>query len=176
MKINVSSIISDHLATLRDADAKRASTGDILLFYVLPALASGASMLLGFEERADAYGASITVFGIFIALLLNIQVGMFAIFQREWDISTDPRLEKIQRGTLEDRRVLLTELNANISYLILVSCTALFASLIFYTEEWERGLAPAVMVLLYTHFLLTLVMVVKRAHALFHKEYRDTKF
>lgn len=99
---------------------------------------------------------------------------MFSIFQRKWDISSDPKVEVIQRKVLEDRRSLLTELNANISYLILVSCLALIASLVFYAEKWEKGAPPALMVLLYSHFLLTLVMIVKRAHALFHKEYRDT--
>lgn len=176
MKINVSSILRDHFATLHVAGHKRTSIADVLIFYVVPVALGSTAVSMGFEVRADAYNASITFFGIFIALLLNIQVGMFAIFQRKWEISSDPRIAEIQRETLEDRRTLLTELNANVSYLVLIACAALLASLASYIEKWEKGFAPALMVLLYTHFLLTLVMIVKRAHALFHKEYRDTKF
>jgi uncharacterized MAPEG superfamily protein len=176
VKIDVSSIVVDHIRTLHVADSKRVSFSDLLLFYATPFAAALGSDRLDLEARADAYNASITFFGIFIALLLNIQVAMFAIFQRKWDVSTDPRLQKIQSETLANRRALLTELNANISYLVLVCCAALLSSLAFYVQKSEHGVAPAIMVFLYIHFMLTLIMIIKRAHALFHKEYRDTNF
>lgn len=174
MKIDVSSIVREHLATLHVAGKTGLSLGDFTLFYIVPVATMVFSVWANFEARSDAYNASLTFFGIFIALLLNIQVGMFAIFQRKWDLSNDKRVQDLQREIIEDRRILLTELNSNISYLVLVCCVALFASLLFYVKKWENGLAPAVMVLLYVHFILTLVMIVKRAHALFQKEYRDT--
>jgi len=174
MKIDVSSIVREHLATLHIAGKTRLSVSDLSLFYLVPVVAMAFSVWANFEARSDAYNASLTFFGIFIALLLNIQVGMFAIFQRKWDLSSDARVREIQREIIEQRRTLLTELNSNISYLVLVCCVALFASLLFYVKKWEHGVAPAVMVFLYVHFILTLVMIVKRAHALFQKEYRDT--
>jgi hypothetical protein len=175
MKIDVSSIVLDHLRTLRKANKNKISLGDIGLFYFFPVAAGTLAISLGFGARADAYNASITFFGIFIALLLNIQVGMFAIFQRKWEISTDPRIALIQQETIRDRRTLLTELNANISYLILVCCVSLVGSFLFYLNKWETDFAPSLILVLYLHFLLTLLMIVKRAHALFHKEYRDTR-
>ena len=175
MKINVTSIIVDHFQTLRDAQRNKLSAADIFLFYFIPIIAGALGLFAEFTIRADAYNASITFFGIFIALLLNIQVGMFAIFQRKWEISSDIRVAAIQQEVLVERKTLLTELNANISYLILVSCVSLVASFLFYLEKWEWGFAPSLTLALYLHFLLTLLMVVKRAHALFHKEYRDTR-
>jgi len=144
---------------------------DVALFYAAPFGAAIASCHYAFTVKVDAYNVSITFFGIFIALLLNIQVAMFGIFQRKWEVPKDQRLAEIQHETLSDRRALLIELNANLSYLILVCVAALFAALVFYIMDWKDGAAPPIMVFLYIHFLLTLSMIVKRSHALFQKEY-----
>ena len=73
------------------------------------------------------------------------------------------------------RRKLLEELNANLSYLVLFCCFSLIVVLISYIFEWKTGIAPAICSAIYLHFLMTLVMIVKRAHALFQKEYRDSE-
>lgn len=174
MKIDVSSIVRDHFDTLYDNRNSRASIVDIVMFYAVPAIAAGFAYCVGLKLKADAYNISITFFGIFIALILNIQVAMFAIFQRKWEIPSDKRLASSMADTLADRKKLLIELNANLSYLILVCCVALVLSLLSFIKSFDTCVIPAVMVFLYAHFLLTLLMVVKRAHALFHKEYRDS--
>jgi hydrogenase-4 membrane subunit HyfE len=174
MKIDVSSIVRDHIDTLYDARSNRKSKLDLLVFYGIPVVISFCAYYSEFKVTKDVYNVSITFFGIFIALLLNIQVAMFSIFQRKWDVPNDERMAQIQRDTLEDRKQILTELNANISYLILVSCCALVAVLIFYVQNWNSGIAPVVALFFYGHFILTLVMIVKRSHALFQKEYRDS--
>lgn len=174
MKINASSIIEDHLETLRSSGSNKTAWPDITIFYLLPIAVAIGSYFASFKIRADAYGISVTFFGIFIALLLNIQVAMFSIFQRKWTLSDDARVAEIQSDTIADRKKLLTQINANISYLILVSCAALVIVLAAYVEKWELGIAPAVVLMIYSHFLLTLLMIVKRSHALFHKEYRDS--
>lgn len=174
MKISVVSIVRDHFDTLYDSRSNRASMFDIILFYVLPLTGAGFSYCAGLRLKADAYNISITFFGIFIALILNIQVAMFSIFQRKWEMPSDKRIAASMADTLADRKKLLIELNANLSYLILVCCVALVLSLLSFIKSFDNYAIPAVMVFLYAHFLLTLLMVVKRAHALFHKEYRDS--
>lgn len=174
MKINVLSIVKDHFGTLYDNRNSRVSIFDVMLFYFFPASAATISYCLCVSLKADAYNISITFFGIFIALILNIQVAMFSIFQRKWEVPSDKRIASSMAQTLVDRKKLLIELNANLSYLILVCCAALVLSLLSFIKASSDGLIPAVMVFLYAHFLLTLLMVVKRAHALFHKEYRDS--
>lgn len=175
MKIDIRHIVTDHFRTLYDARTGNFSRLDLVLFYVMPLTAAVAAKLQGFAISNDAYNVSITFFGIFIALLLNIQVALFSILQRKWDRPADPRIAEIQEETLSDRARLLKELNSNISYLILTSCIALFMALLFYVKDWKAGYAPSMMVFLYSHFLLVLVMIVKRAHALFQREYTDSQ-
>lgn len=174
MKINVASIVRDHFGTLYDSRSNRASMFDVVLFYLFPLVASLFAYYSALRLKPEAYNISITFFGIFIALILNIQVAMFSIFQRKWDVPSDKRVAASMAETLADRKKLLIELNANLSYLILVCCVALVLSLLSFIKSFDNGFIPAVMVFLYAHFLLTLLMVVKRAHALFHKEYRDS--
>lgn len=174
MKINVLSIVRDHFETLYDSRSNRSSMFDIVLFYVFPIVAGISSYYAGALLKPEAYTVSITFFGIFVALILNIQVAMFSIFQRKWEMPSDKRVAASMADTLAGRKKLLIELNANLSYLILVCCVALVLSLLSFIKSFDNCVIPAVMVFLYAHFLLTLLMVVKRAHALFHKEYRDS--
>lgn len=174
MKIDVSYIIRDHLRTLRNAEKHRISAFDILLFYILPiAIAVCAYYFKLTFKKADVYNVSITFFGIFIALLLNLQVAIFAILQRRWEPSEDERMQPYQKTKFDNRRILLSEVNANLSYLVLFCCFALFAELVFYIREWLLGLGPSITVFIYTHFIFTMIMIVKRSHVLFQSEYGE---
>lgn len=172
MKLDVQSIVRDHCLTLIEGQSAKASVLDFVTFLGLPLIVAVLAGERGFDLKTDAYNVSITFFGIFIALLLNIQVAIFAIFQRKWTVSYDLVEARVQQVVIDVRRQLLGELNANISYLVLVCCAALVLSLCAYVAEWKSGIAPAATVFLYGHFLLTLLMVVKRSHALFQQEYR----
>ena len=174
MKTSIRYIIRDHFKTLRNAETGRISVFDIVLFYMMPASLAIIAYCFNLHlKKADAYNVSITFFGIFIALLLNIQVAIFSILQRKWRPSEDERMQPHQDEKLANRRTLLSELNANLSYLILFCCLSLVAALIFFVQELNIGLGPATMIFIYLHFLLTLVMIVKRAHALFQSEYDE---
>lgn len=174
MKLNVIGIFRAHFRTLRDADKVGVSYFDVFVFYVVPLSAGFAAIYNNMAVKNDAYNISITFFGIFIALLLNIQVAIFSIFQRKWDLSSDKRVAANQSAALKQRRTLLSELNVNLSYLVLICCIALLAALVFYVGQWTSGIAPAVMVVLFLHFMLTLLMIIKRSHGLFQKEYVDS--
>ena len=174
MKINVSSVVRDHLRTLRNVESSRVDYVDLIIFYGTPIAVAVAAFYSGFCVTIDGYSVSITFFGIFLALLLNIQVAIFGIFQRKWDAPSDPRLAEMQRQNLADRRTLLKELNSNISYLTLISCTGLSAVLMFYVFKITNGFGPAFSAFVYVHFILTFIMIIKRSHALFQKEYRDS--
>ena len=172
MKIDVRYIIRDHLRTLRNADTGKTSAFDVLLFYFAPLAVAISAWWSHIDlKKADAYNVSITFFGIFIALLLNLQMAIFAILQRKWEPSADDRMQPYQDEKFRNRQTLLAELNANLSYLILICCIALFAALVFFVREWNAGFGPAAMIFLYVHFLFTLIMIVKRSHVLFQTEY-----
>jgi hypothetical protein len=129
------------------------------------------SYLNRFFVGPDFYNISITFFGIFIALLLNIQVAVFGIFLRKWEKPEDKRYADQIAKKAQDRNILLREVNTNISYLVLISFFALIIFLVFYTLKYIDGIFAAFSVFIYSHFLLTLLMIIKRSHAIFQGEY-----
>lgn len=171
MKIDVTPIIVDHLNTLRDHRSGRRSIFDLAIFYGLPIFSSYIPFHFKIELDDSFYNLSITFFGIFIALLLNVQVAIFGIFQRKWEKPEDEHLASIQAQKLKERRALLGELNANLSYMVLFSCLSLVVFLAFYVLKLDKTIPSCVTFAIYVHFVLTLFMSVKRAHVLFQMEY-----
>jgi hypothetical protein len=171
MKISFSHIISSHLDTLKDQGSKRLSREDVLLFYVLPAIGGILSYFSGLVVDKNAYGVSISVFAIFSGLLLNVQVALFGILQRTWKAKGDEILDAQQAQKLLERRDLLSEINTNISYLVLVCCLSVSLFLVLYMIELKRPFEVSISTFIYSHFLLTLLMVIKRSHAVFQKEF-----
>src|SRR5689334_16067667 len=131
MKINPTAIIRDHLGTLHNAKTGKLSILDVFVFYALPLAAGLAAYLFHLCVDRDVYNVSITFYGIFVALLLNIQVAIFSILQRKRQPSQDRRISQEQRERENLRRKLLSEVNANISYLVFFCCIALCAFLLF---------------------------------------------
>jgi len=175
MKISVSSIIAGHMRSIKDASANRTPLEDYAVFFVLPIAIGLAAFYKDIKLDRDSFNVSITFFGIFIALLLNIQVAMFGIYQKKWEDPEDEILIGIHRNNVEVRRKLLEELNCNTSYLILVCGLAIVMSLISFVDKSANGWVSAIIILIYSHFLVTLLMVVKRAHALFQREYSSNE-
>jgi hypothetical protein len=173
VKINPILIVHDHLDTLRDFGSNKRSRTDIVSFYGVPALLAFGSYWVINLATNDFYNVSITFFGIFIALLLNIQVAVFGVFQHPWQRLEDERSAEIQQDALKKRLQLLQEINSNISYAVLLSCLALFVFLGFYGLNLKLKLSTSISVFIYLHFLLTLLMIIKRFHALFRKEYQE---
>ena len=171
MKIDVTPIIKDHLNTLRDHRTGKRSLFDFTLFFVAPLASIGVPIYFKMNFDTNFYNLSITFFGIFIALLLNVQVAIFGIFQRKWEKPEDEHLASIQAEKLKERRALLGELNANLSYLVLFSCISLVSFLAFYVLKIDEKIPSCATFAIYTHFVLTLFMSVKRAHVLFQMEY-----
>ena len=171
MKINIWIIISDHIATLRNARNGGISYLDLGIFFGVPFIFA----ILAFDSRLkfpdDFSSLSITFFGIFIALLLNMQLAIYGIHQKG-----QPRNSANQRNEIDEKeyclkRTLMAELNASISYLTLISTVALVLSFLHFILHIEQPFFVPISVFLYTHFALTLLMVLKRSYILFKKEF-----
>jgi|GEM_PF-1894667 len=174
MKINIFPIIYNHILSLYNAKTNKISWIDIFTFYFFPILFGVACYFLGVSFKSDVFNVSITFFGIFLALLLNIQVAIFGIFTRERKISDDPYQVSIQIESLKMRINLLSELNTNISYLIVVSVISLLLMLLFFIfYDIFSKYIPTITTILYIHFILTFIMIVKRSYVLFQGEYTD---
>lgn len=83
MKLDIQSIVRDHCRTLVDKQSLKPSIADFVIFFGLPLIIAIFVGKRGFLLKTDVYNVSVTFFGIFIALLLNMQVAIFAIFQRK---------------------------------------------------------------------------------------------
>lgn len=110
MKIDLSHIVIEHVGTLRDFDSRKTSKRDLMLFYGIPLFLSAFILIDGKAILSkDACNVSVTFFGIFIPLLLNIQVAAFGIFQRKWNSPEDDRVAEILQSELDLRRRLLQD-------------------------------------------------------------------
>lgn len=174
MKINVLSILKGHLLTLYDAKSGKISKLDIFIFYLGPFILGLICYWCRFYINESAYTLSITFFGIFLALLLNIQVAIFGIFQRKWELPNTPREKDASARKFSARQELLSELNTNISYLTVFCSLALIVFLGFFLFSLCGPAETSTLVFCYAHFILSFLMVVKRAHALFEGEYRKS--
>ncbi len=175
MKINIFPIIRDHLKSLRNEKTDKPSYLDYFIFFGVPIILGFFVYYNDLHLDRESYNASITFFGVFIALLLNIQIAIFSIYQRKWKRKQEDIDAQIQDEDLEIRRRLLEQLNSNISYLVLICCITLVIVLSSYVQSDNSILTATITFGLYAHFILTMLMIVKRAHALFQREYGENQ-
>jgi len=172
MKTSVAQILIDHLRTLRGA-SPRISFSDVFVFYLLPCALAILAYYFRLTITTETHGISITIFGIFIGLLFSVQVAIFGVLQRSWPAHSDLILDEQRKIKSELRRVLLGEINANISYLIVISTFFLIVFFLFCVSDKTDCIEMPITVLILSHFTLTILMVVKRTHAVFQTEYAD---
>lgn len=171
MKINVLEIVQEHLKTLCNTRKPFSCLTDLSIFFLFPIAAGTAAFFVRMPLDREVYNVTITFFGIFTGLLLNVQVAMFAIFQRQWHLPTDPKSLPGFNARYSERRSLLAELNTNLSYLTVFCCASLVAFFCFFTFNNMTPTAVGCSVAILLHFLATLMMTIKRSHILFSKEY-----
>ena len=174
MKIGIKNIVLDHLSTLQNAKSDKISAFDIFLFYGLPLILAILVYIDKIKFGSEVFSQSIAVFSIFSALLFSVQVALFGIYTKKRE-EVDEYSEAFSKERIEARRVLVRETNANISYLIVLSAGSVTIFLSCFAIKIFDRFEPALAVFLYLHFMFTLLMIIKRVHALFDKEYQLDK-
>jgi hypothetical protein len=171
-KINIWPIIAAHLDTLRDRRfGSRRSVPDLIMFFVLPAVAGILLLIFGFSFRADAVNGFLTAFAILTGLLLNLLVLIFTLAAG----SAPPNMD------LRARKVLLVEVFANVCFCLLnaiaVVCVSVVAlSYMRSMQGATTGRVSAFLLCFLTmNFVLTLLMVIKRMYVLLQKEIKRTR-
>lgn len=172
MKFSVYQIVRAHLLTLREADSNSPSAWELTQFYVFPFIFSSIAFGLCAKLDTEFYSVSVSIFSIFCALLLSVQVALYSILRDRLSLPDDPLEKEIEVRRHREERVLLRELNSNISYLILLSCIGVTIFLIFVAVDAYEVAQSAFFLYFYSHFFLTVLMVLKRAHAVFDIQYR----
>lgn len=161
-KIDVRDIVHDHFATLVDYSSGRRSGSDYVLFLVLPAAVTALLLYLRICLSEAAVNVLITALSIFAGLLFNLLVLIDGLADR-----------KSPPTTAEDARQMLKSVYANIAYCVLISLVTLVPLCISaLTNNPIANLVTSGLVyFLLGHFLLTLLMVLKRIHALLSHEF-----
>jgi hypothetical protein len=170
-KINIIGIIIAHLRTLRSGEAKKISKLDFFVMYIFPIFVGIAAYLTGWCISSSAIELSVTVYSIFAALLLSVQVALYGVSLRPLKPPADSKKQKEFNIVKEVRRSILSELNDNVSYLILLSIFFVTILLIIAINDNVGIAETALAVTMYLHFFVTLLMVVKRASIVFSREY-----
>jgi hypothetical protein len=172
MKINVLHILSSHYRTLSN-DKGAASFVDVFIFYILPLLLAGVTAYLCLVFSAETYSVAISVFSIFSALLLSVQIALFSILHTTWVMNEDIHIQDNQKILLKNRATLLNELNLNISYMIVISVLGVMSFFVFFAFQLKPAIEAFISTFFISHFFLSLLMIVKRAHAVFQREYDE---
>lgn len=171
-KINIISIVIWHLNTLRD-DRNRLVISDLLTFYGIPLLLAVGFFALDWRVPQAAIELSVTVFSVFAALLLSVQVALYSVSLRPLTPPTDQKKRKAFEARAASRNVVIKELNDNIAYLILLAVVWITVLLGLYVLGLHGRGSSAAVFAMFVHFFLTLLMVVKRASIVFSREYEE---
>lgn len=173
-KVNVSEIVLGHIKTLCDPAGKK-SVKDYITFFLFPGVLSVLGILAGYNLNKDVSSMLVNFGAIFTALLLSVLV---LVYDQESKlnsfISTDPLYEA--------KKKLLGQLYYNICFSILSSIVLVALCFVhsvvirlkfdfywggeFYHFSYARYLITPIVIFVTANLLLTIVMIVKRMHAM----------
>lgn len=170
-RINVSSILRDHLQTLKSGPDKRLRKPEAFCFFIVPLLLSLVDLSFGWRMNDGVVNLTITVFSILAGFLINLLVLLYSIAQKkaaeqglsnELDGHPSPDAQQALSETVQQSL-------ANIAFAILLSVlivvVLIFASS-FESEGAARLYVTSVIIFLATHFIVTFMMILKRIYIL----------
>lgn len=173
-KLRTRHIVSGHLATFRNYESGRTVPKDFATFLGLPALIAAGLTAAGARIPETAIGALIAGLAIFTGLLFNLLLLVADVATRT--DNPDPAVGT-RRLRLRVQVSVLQELHANVSFAVLC---ALFALIVLIGLSLEgdlpgRRAGEALAFFLGALFLLTLLMILKRAYALLSSQVEEVK-
>jgi hypothetical protein len=158
LKIDIFSIIKDHISTLKNANDGKATGWDKLIFLLSPIGLSISLLCLKIYFSEGFVNIIVSGLSIFVGLLFNIIVILFDI------VKTD----KVKK----EKKNLIREVVINISFCIVISLFAIITAL---TTQLCWGFYVQILSNFITYFLvleffITLLMVLKRMYFIFITE------
>lgn len=156
-KVDIRDILKDHFSTMVSYGTGKRSIGDYALFFVLPAILTGFVVWFSIVLSDTAVNVLITALSILAGLLFNVLVLIHTLAERF-----------VAPTGKQDGQQFLREIYSNIAYAILISllCLPPLVLLVIFQNSIIRGIANATATYLVLHLGLTLVMILKRLHAL----------
>ncbi len=164
-------IIKDHIRTLKLYNSQGVDRISVILNFIFPFFL--ALIFLYFHNFLipSIITVLITVLSIFIALLLNLLFLMYSIFTRRLQTSVK---EVSSQGENNVRIRLLKETYYNIQFSVLSCIYALIAIILYVLFPTELYLDLFLGFIVYYFlfvFIFTLLMILKRTHTLFSREF-----
>ena len=166
-KVNIAKIVTGHIATLNTYPTGKKRKRDLVLFFVAPFVVGGLIVGTYGPLGQNLIGPLLTSLAVFTALLLNLLMLTYGIAR-----NSEPRPDA---GVDKMKGDLIREIFSNIAFTVLIalitvvavltlgaldSCTWLFVPMALSLIIYYMG----------TLFLLTLLMLLKRAYALLSNE------
>ncbi|MER5654278.1 hypothetical protein ABT076_14835 [Streptomyces sp. NPDC002131] len=157
--IDLVPIIKDHFQTLRSHATNQVMWGEVAFFYGAPVLLGALGIFLNW--KVQGVGNILAAFAILAGLLFNLLVLLFDVAAKA--------AEAGGLGAQNARLKLAKQLQANVTYALLIALAAsgiLGVASGMGMEKINRWLSSVLVVLL-THFLLTLFMIMRRIRSAF---------
>lgn len=154
-----------------------------VVFFVLPMCFGLISFLVDIELSAAQISSLISVYSIFSALLFGAQISAFSIFKsmgeeqeslakkKDEDPVLVASVEASAKRKIENLRLAFQDINANISYLIMLSVFLLTVLIGFSIFGALSSIISSVVISLTAHLVLVLAMVVRQCHLVFAAAY-----
>jgi len=170
-KINVGYIIKQHFNTLRDASSGKVSLMDVLVFIFLPVIFGGL-VFIGQGLSKDIFSLSVNFGAISTALLMSVLV---LVYDQESKINLSVKAQPDMVDHYEAKLSVLADLYQNICYTIVASiCLVIFSVIGMAVFDECMGdmahlifsLSSAFVAFLFSNIVITMLMVIKRFHAL----------
>lgn len=159
-KIDVRSIISDHWATIVNANTGHPDGADIFVFMVLPIVFAGLMLYAGALMTDAVIGGIISGLSIFVGLLFNVLIVIFDIVKRDNYASI--------------KNSLLKQSLTNISFSILASLICIITSVISLIKiNLVQQIGNALTYALLIEFIACLLMILKRMYKLLMNEFKN---
>ncbi|MGP6088267.1 hypothetical protein [Antarctobacter jejuensis] len=178
--INFSCIVNDFIhALLRNSSYR----GALFAFFAIPFCLGIAAYVTNWKIDGNQLSSLISVFAIFAALLFAAQISSYSIYENllaterrhldseEEDEILKSALEQRYKNRSSELSIAFRDINAGISYLILVSIALLVIVLGMIFWGTSSRLATSILASMSAHLLLILIMVVKQCHLVFDAAY-----
>ena len=170
-KLNITNILYDHIKTLCDDLTRKVSKSDIFTFYGVPLLLGLILCFVPIDLPDNFIGNIIAVFSIFSALLFSAQIALYALKPDK----PKKRSDQIEQRLVDEKFArhvrFLSDVNANTSYLILISCVALIYFVIIGVVGAPPSVVSGSIGVICSHFFLSLLMLIRRTHVAFKLGY-----
>lgn len=162
-------ILATYLDSLRAPASRRVAAAEILFFYGKPiVLGVLVYMFATTNTQMNWSGQALSIFSIFLGLLISVQLWVFSIYHRFRTAAQD-EFEVEDEAEIDFAMTELKRMNSLISYLNMISLVAMAACIILAVANAPAIVQEAIVVVFYAHFLLNALLLLRRGHVLFQK-------